>query len=95
MSPRTAAPLDIRRPLVGPGAAPALSANATAEPSYNADMCDGQQKTNSNKEIVPVDAARTVSDAAHTAAEIAAQIDRPTLLPRTDSKHPWGHDGVR
>ena len=95
MSPRTAAPLNIRRPLVGLGAAPALSASATVETSHDTDTCDGQQDTNSNQEIVPVDAARTVSDAAHAAAEIAAQIDRPTILPRNDSTHSLGYDGMQ
>ena len=89
MSPWTA-PLNIRRPLVGPGAAPALSTNATAETSYVTDTCDGQQVTNSNEEIMPVDAARTLSDAAHAAAEIAAQIDRPTILPRNRQQTSFG-----
>ena len=92
MSPRTAAPLNIRRPLIGPGAAPVLSAISTAETSYDTDMRDGQQQTKSDEEVVPVDAARTVSDAAQAAAEIAAQIDRPTILPRNDSKHSLGED---
>lgn len=94
MSPRTATPLNIRRPLVGPGAAPAVSASVTAETSYDSEMCNGQQHTNLDKEIVPVDAARTVSEAAHAAAEIAAQIDRPTILPRNDNTHSLGNDGM-
>ena len=94
MSPQTAAPLNIRRPLIGPGAAPFLSASATAETSHDTDLYNGQQRTNSDEALVPIDAARTVSDAAHAAAKIAAHIDRPTILPRNDSKHSLGDDGM-
>lgn len=88
MSPLTAAPLNIRRPLVGPRAAPAGSPNATAEES---DMHDGQQLTNSDNGLVPVDATRKVSDAECAAAGYAAQIEK---TPHIDSKHVLGSDCI-
>lgn len=88
MSPLTAAPLNIRRPLVGPGAAPAGSTTAKAEAS---DMHDAQQQTNSDKESVPVGASKKVSDAEYAAAETAAQIEQ---APHIDSKHLLENDCV-
>lgn len=82
MSPRTATPLNIRQPLLGPAA---NSVIRTAEPRYKTDMCDQYQEPGPDEALIPVDAARTVSDAARAAAQIAAHLDRPAILPRTDS----------
>lgn len=83
MPPQTAAPLNIRRPLVGPGAIPA---NGTATSSHEIDVWEQHQQTSSDQAVVPVDAATTVSEAAHSAAQMAAQIVRPALVPRNDDK---------
>ena len=45
--------------------------------------------------LVPVDAARTVSDAAHAAAQIAADIDRPAVVPRNDRTHVMANDCIQ
>lgn len=83
MSALTAAPLNIRRPLGGPRAAPASSTDATAEESG---MHDGQQQTNLGKGLVPVNATKKVSDAEHAAAE-NAQTERPPHALGNDCRH--------
>ena len=89
MSPQTATPLNIRQPLLGPAANSAAS-NAmlrSAVPKNESDMRDAYQADAPAESLVPIDAARTVSDAAHATAQIAAHIDRPVLVPRTDRTH--------
>lgn len=92
MSPQTAAPLNIRQPLLGAAASSAArtSMPSIANPKYVSDVCDESQATNPDEGLVPVDAARTVSDAARAATQIAAQIDRPANMPRTDRTTRFG-----
>lgn len=92
MSPETANPINIRRPLVGLSA-PSIGSlsrdrgeddHLSADQRHNTDMqTDGS--------FVPVDAARTVSDAANAAAQIASDIDRPSVVPRHDCTHASRH----
>ncbi len=100
MSAQKAAPMNIRQPLVGPATTRSTStsqptaAQATFDLRSQTDSVQ-QQMSPENGEanrlkddsVVPVDAARTVSEAAHSAALIASEIDRPAVVPRNDSKH--------
>ena len=102
MSAQAAVPMNIRRPLVGPsiGISASLShaaaAQAASEPALEAASVQsertdahGQANNMPNSDaVIPVDAARTVSDAAHSASLIAAEIERPAVVPRNDSRHP-------
>ncbi len=101
MSAQAAAPTNIRRPLIGPATTRSTSAlqptaaQATSDPMLQATNAqpkvspeDGEANSSEDDSVVPVDAARTVSEAAHSAALIASEIDRPAVLPRNDSKHP-------
>ena len=42
-----------------------------------------------NEAVTPVDAARTVSEAAHTAAQIDAEMTRPTNVPGISHSNPF------
>jgi hypothetical protein len=101
MSAQAAAPMNIRRPLIGPtttrstSASQPTAAKAVCDPMSQTDSvqqqpspADGEANSMEDDSVVPVDAARTVSEAAHSAALIASEIDRPAVVPRNDSKHP-------
>ena len=101
MSAQAAAPMNIRRPLIGPATTRSTSmlqptvAQAVVDPMSQTDSVqqqprpeDGEANSLEHDSVVPVDAARTVSEAAHSAALIASEIDRPAVVPRNDSKHP-------
>ncbi len=97
MSAQAAAPMNIRRPLIGPATTHSTStlqptvAQAVFDPMSQTDSVhpeDGEANSLEDDSVVPVDAARTVSEAAHSAALIASEIDRPAVVPRNDSKHP-------
>lgn len=102
MSAQAAVPMNIRRPLVGPSighsaslshAASAQAASETAleTASMQSGQSDAHGQANNlpdSDSVIPVDAARTVSDAAHSASLIAAEIERPAVVPRNDSRHP-------
>ncbi|DBA89125.1 hypothetical protein WJX77_003176 [Trebouxia sp. C0004] len=99
MSAQAAAPLNIRRPLIGPTTTRSTSksrptaAQEVFVPMSQTDSVqqqpeDGEANSLEDDSVVPVDAARTVSEAAHCAALIASEINRPAVVPRNDSKHP-------
>ncbi len=98
MSAQAVVPMNIRRPLVGPSMSRSVSSGAQQAPTPAAQMAavQGEQSQASSLHedlsVVPVDAARTVSDAGHAAAEIAAGLERPAVVPRNDSTHPHLND---
>lgn len=98
MSPQTAAPLNIRQPLLGPAVSSTTrtSTPSIANPKHEStsDMRDESRPTDPDEALVPVDAARTVSDAAHTAAQIAAHLDRPAIVPQTDRAHVFANNCI-
>ena len=84
------APVNIRRPLVGQAQAARAEKDGMAEPTDapTPDLEAAQQQTqeqadvrNQEKAVTALDAARTVSDAAHAAAQIDAEMTRPTIVP--------------
>jgi len=87
MSAQAAAPMNIRRPLIAPATTRSTStsqptaAQATSDPMSQTNNAqqkvspqDGEANSLEDDSVVPVDAARTVSEAA--------------VVPRNDSKHP-------
>ena len=95
MLAQPAMPLNIRRPLVGPSMDHALvvgtkEAAIPAEPTQAANMQESQTESSGqvqNEPHVALDAAQTLSHAAHTAAQIASELNRPSNMPRNDSRH--------
>ena len=94
MSAQAAAPLNIRRPLVGPGAVVTSNANdiSTAQAHLQAQPESklGHQHQSSNSKtdqaFVPVDSTQTLVEVGHTAAKIASESERPGLVPKHASR---------
>ena len=83
MSAEAADPNNIRRPLIGPLANSGRPAN---QPNNSSADLHQVGDTEASHPFVPVDAARTVSDAARSAAHIASNIERPALVPQLRDK---------